>query len=473
MAPDQYEALKAPLRRHNVPNEILLLIFRQLHKEDLKSIRLVCKLWSSLPVGLLFDRVYVSPHSVNIIVFNSIAAHPLLSKCIKELVYDTSCFDANLTRSAYLTHLYYQLTHGCTHLQPDFTFDTVDDQLNEILQYTKDQLYRPRKPTDDVIWEEMCNYRLVDCGYQAYLESAKQQREYHDSGELLANLTLGLKNLLALDAVVLLGRTWGQRLTDCGFDHTTLRPTHMSGSPLARSWNPLFLEPRLINRRAQRHLEFFTIIRGLSLSHRKISRFETGPTLEIYQTTFDTKALMSPSLLHHTVNALSEVSSLSLQRITTELGHDTKSIDALPTILRSMSTLKHLSLDLDKISDGNNGPYKLAEIFGPHRAWPHLISLCLGSFAADETNLLDFLTSLCALQDLALRDVELTSGNWTSALEQLRRSLKLRRLSLEPPLSHFGGIEIWAFDDWIDDPMKEKIERFFRDGGDNPFRTDS
>lgn len=473
MAPDNHGVLRTSVRWQDLPNEILLLIFLRLHKEDLKSVRLVCKLWSILPLGLLFDRIYISPHSVNVQVFNNIAAHPHISRCITKLIYDVCDFKADLSRHDYYDALSHQIYNRCSHLpQSDFVFQARDEQLNEILQYARDK--HGRAPdSNDFSDYTMSDHRVVDRGHRAYLESARQQREYHNGGELLVHLCLGLKAFPALDSIVL-GGTWGDSLTDRRFDHTKLSPIHNCGSPLARTWHPLFLEPRVIGRRAYGHVEFFTVIRGLSLSQKKVSKFESTRWLNLYQNTFDTKVLMSPSLLNHTVNALKKVERLAFSRLTSELPFkDTRSIDALPTILRSMSALKHLSLDMDKKSARDHNPNTLMEIFGSHHAWCQLVYLDLASFAADEANLLDFLVSLQALQDLTLRDGELTCGNWASALEQFRKSLRLESLTLESPLIQFGGIVIWGEGDQDDGPKKEDLEEFLRYGGKNPFRVDS
>ena len=69
----------------DIPNKIILQIFQLLEKSDLKSARLVKKTWTVVAAKLLFDQVYVSPHSENLEVFTAIAQHPLLSQCIKTL----------------------------------------------------------------------------------------------------------------------------------------------------------------------------------------------------------------------------------------------------------------------------------------------------------------------------------------------------------------------------------------------------
>lgn len=474
MAPDNHGVLRTSVRWHDLPNEISLLIFLRLHKEDLKSVRLVCKLWSILPLGLLFNRIYISPHSVNVQVFNSIAAHPHISRCITKLIYDICDFQADLSRHDYFNALCLQLYRRCSHLpESGYEFWTPDEQLDEILQYARKKHGLPPRHNDRSS-NALCHYRVVDRGHRADLDSARQQQEFHNGGELLAHLCLGLNKFPALDAVVL-GGTWEGFCTDRQFDHTKPFPIHKCGSVLARTWNPLFLEPRDTGRRAYGHVDFFTVIRALSLSQKKVSSFRSTSWLNLHFSTFDTEALMSPSLLQHTINAMNKVEKL----IVSQLGSDSddfktsKSIDAFPTILHSMSALKLLSLDMYKLSDHNSNPYTLVEIFGSRHTWCQLVYLNLASFAADEANLLNFLVSQQALRDLTLRDGELTCGSWANALEQFRLSLRLKTLTLQPPLIQYGGFVIWDEEDMIDDCKDEQVEHFFRYGGKNPFSVDS
>jgi hypothetical protein len=120
----------------------------------------------------------------------------------------------------------------------------------------------------------------VDRGHRAYLENGQQQ-EYHNGGELLVHLCLGLKEFPALDAVVL-GGTWGDSLTDRRFNPAKLQST-AAGAP-ARTWNPLFLEPKAIGRRAYGHVDFFTVIRALSLSQKRVSKFKSTRWLNSIKT---------------------------------------------------------------------------------------------------------------------------------------------------------------------------------------------
>jgi len=461
-------AMASPVKSQHVPNEIVLLIFRQLRKQDLKSVRIVCKLWSSLAVELLFDRIYISPHRENLEVFSNITNHPILSKSIRELVYDISVFTAEVTRLEYFDALCQQMRVRSLRLPRKHTFQTADEQVNEVLQYAKADHQPGQRRGEGVA--RLSNHRIVDRGHRAYLEYARQQQECYESGELLARLCLGLEKLPNLDAVVL-GEDWRHYSTDRQFDPSILHSVHRLGCPLARTWNPLFLEPKTIWRDDDGHIEFFTVTRALSLTHKTVKKVLARSYLRLYQSAFDSNALMSTSLMRHTINALQDAETLSM-RICSRPGHDTGSIDALPTVLQSMTVLKDLDLDMNKLLGDNDTLYTLPELFGSRSVWPHLSYLKVSSFAASETTLIRFLTRLRALRELRLENIELTSGSWESTIEGMRTSLGLRALTLDMPLRHLGGVDVWDELTWDVEFMDEKIERYVLYGGKNPLRVE-
>lgn len=454
------------MSRH-LPNEILLLLFRQLHKQDLKSVRIVCKLWSSLAAELLFDRIFISPHEKNVEVFHNIASRPDLGKSIRELIYDISIF-AELNRLEYFDALCQQIRFRTLCLPRKYRFQTADAQVNEVLQYARDDhgitlLSEGRGP-------HLMKYRIVDRGYRAYLEYASQQKEFCESGELLALLCLDLKLLPRVEAVTV-GDDWRHYTTDRQFNPSTLCPLHRVGCPLARSWNPLFLEPKTMGRTDDGHVEFFIIMRALALSQTRVHSFLSRPYLRLYQTAFDTKALMSSSLLQYVKFALRDVQKLSM-RICSRQGYDTGSVDGLQAMLHSLTALQHLDLDLSKLVDDEYTLYTLSEIIGFHCHWTFLSFLKLSSFASDESFLIRFLCVLPALRGLDFTNVELTSGSWTSAVDHMRKSLRLQTFSLTPPLRHLGGIALWEELAWKEARMDEKVEHYILCGGKNPLRIE-
>lgn len=64
-------------------NEILLEIFKSLDRDDLRSMRLVCKRTRDVANALLFANVHVDPSMDSIEIFQEIAHHPELARCVQ------------------------------------------------------------------------------------------------------------------------------------------------------------------------------------------------------------------------------------------------------------------------------------------------------------------------------------------------------------------------------------------------------
>ena len=76
----------------DVPNEVFAFIFAKLGRRDLKATRLVCRLWSTLAITNLFERIYISCKHKDLEVFGHVSSHDLFRKTVKTIVYDASTF---------------------------------------------------------------------------------------------------------------------------------------------------------------------------------------------------------------------------------------------------------------------------------------------------------------------------------------------------------------------------------------------
>ena len=90
-----------------LPVELQKLTLECLEKHELKQVRLVSKECNSLAIPLLFDRVYISPQPLNSVVFLKIAAHPIICETVREIIYDVSHFDPDISRREY----YFKVAH--------------------------------------------------------------------------------------------------------------------------------------------------------------------------------------------------------------------------------------------------------------------------------------------------------------------------------------------------------------------------
>ena len=90
-----------------IPNEVFIIIFVNLVCPDLKSIRLVCKLWSVFATERLFERIFISCRPKDLKVFRHITCHRDLQRVVETLVYDTktSVEEADLSKWSYCREL--------------------------------------------------------------------------------------------------------------------------------------------------------------------------------------------------------------------------------------------------------------------------------------------------------------------------------------------------------------------------------
>lgn len=77
---------------HDLPNEVLTKILRQLDHESLQKARLVSHRWAKAGARGLFHRVYFAPHQDIMDVFNYITSDPAFASGVTELVYDARLF---------------------------------------------------------------------------------------------------------------------------------------------------------------------------------------------------------------------------------------------------------------------------------------------------------------------------------------------------------------------------------------------
>lgn len=183
-----------------LPNEILSMIMRRLRKSDLKAARLVCRLWSSLVIRFLFNRVYISPRELDLEVFKSITSSQRLSWAVRELVYDASHFVLDLDLEFYVKRLLYQASKLTCGLKRD-QFHSPDAEVNEFLEFSTYDGRLRRYPIEDI-----GKYDIVNRGYDYYTRQAAEQHEIFGSGRFLTQLYTGLSTLANIARVTITDR---------------------------------------------------------------------------------------------------------------------------------------------------------------------------------------------------------------------------------------------------------------------------
>lgn len=81
---------------HHFPDELLLRIIPHLPGRDLKTVRLANKRLSSIATPLLYPRVFLSSHAIDVEVFSLVMNNPLIYKNIKTIVWDDTSLCTSL-----------------------------------------------------------------------------------------------------------------------------------------------------------------------------------------------------------------------------------------------------------------------------------------------------------------------------------------------------------------------------------------
>ena len=256
---------------HKVPNEILTGIFTNLGPRDLKSVRLVCQLWSTLGIAKLFESIYISYRLKDLDVFRQISTHPLCQNAVKRLYLDPSvtstevameisCYSNKLNRQlleiALSSELLARSSSGPDSPISNFIEVRAVMRLTHQIDFRKYPIF-PHNAAE----EDLAQLDEIIKGFDAYKALAKEEQSVKETGQFRETLTWGLRLLPNLAEVRLSGRQ----------DYR---------GPFRRSWPLTYLFPgdEEADPRAVRmfHSSHAALVRALSTSERRISDFITN-----------------------------------------------------------------------------------------------------------------------------------------------------------------------------------------------------
>ena len=473
----------------DLPNEITLHILKSLDKSGLKSARLVSRSWSVLAAESLFYEVYVSAHREDLDVFNAITQHPLLSRCVKELLYNTVHFVEIDTEECYFQDLWMQTKYNLEYnrqrpQKTPFPDPEIDAWVN-IVESAPDG-FNVRTPCDfyQSIRKRCKDYRFIDCGYQRYRRvTALLQHAHSDRGDFFTDLVRGLQKLSNL-AHVRMDDMWllPEDVLDDPDKLSLRRPT---GSPTARNWSVFHLCPGRWQWEPQNYNEsdnaskatditnhYWTITCALIRSQKAIQSLDTGFFNRIPPCVFNRSQGKALSFYGLDIFAFSGLKNLDLY--VKDYGDEQTlglypSIDGLRLLLCSMHHLEFLALDFP-VPAGATGqmPYRCNQVLSLEGRWNHLTFLKLDGFASSATDFLTLLTQATPnLDRLWIGMIELLSSTWEGVFECMMQSMHLSDLRIDScsALWHCGGDD---FVTWEDMSFPEAIENYVMYGGRHP-----
>ena len=447
---------------HDLPNEIYQSIFSFLEKKDLKSVRSCSKFFSIIVIELLFDRIYVSPHSKNLEVFTQMTDHASISKKIKHLIYGSARFEPNMSYELYRDMMLWRTATSLDRADYKAFFDKnhrYPQDFIEIVQRYRDscRLTYYRDHADAL--EGLAKPSILTEGFEDHLRMIDEQQENILSGKLMRRLCSGLPKLPLLKTVSY-ENDWDLRLPR-KFSRVKISDPNNpeqycpSGSPLARSYNPWYLQPTDQCGKI-RESNFFDLVRALALTKREVKTLDLDNVL-LGSENFDD--INVPSFIH-TTNAFRYLHSLSLLYYVNRQSQT----DALPRMLQSIGGLRHVQIRIAWVSWLSYGAsdYKhlsIFDIFGMSFVWPHLSSIILENARFMDDDLIEFLRIQPKLCTLHLKNATLENGSWIDFFDNLHNLLNLKSFLLSEM-------------NWrLDKAMEEAIQQFVLCGEtSNPLR---
>ena len=398
-----------------------------LNKSDLKNARLVSKQWSGCASEYLFAKLFVSPHSLNLEGFVTIARDPRLSKCVEELEYDAVHFSPDMTISQYFMILWYQ-----TRIIPsakEYALETSDPEIHCYLNIHNELEQNPNLSNNMMAkaWQACCGFAFIQWGYWKWMEEARFEKECTEQKTFLKALVSGLQNLTRLKTVKLRN------------DYISRAKLGGQGSRLARSWSLLHAYPGGII--GGPGLEVFNAVKDFrdltfALSKARITGVRNlsiecilpPPAFRSYEE--NAPGFMCAGM---SVYAGLENLKLSLSGMCAKSSVDFYfDYHKMSHMLGSMTTLKRLELELpdEHINVPVYFPYSVMFLKDSH--WPHLTAFTVRNLAISTKDLVTlFLKKMPSVRHLAFGNIYLKDGTWEGIVEFLRMLHRLSSFSID------------------------------------------
>ncbi|KAF6238237.1 hypothetical protein HO173_003517 [Letharia columbiana] len=427
----------------SLPNELILGTLQYINKADLKSVRLVSKLWSGCASEYLFAKLFISPHKLNLQIFAAVARDPTLSKFVKELEYNAVSFSPDITISQYFEILWHQ--NSMIAFDTERVSEVPDPHIRQFITMIRDRReywldWQGRMAPVQTQW---CDFSFVQEGYQKWINQALFEKNCLKEDTLFKLLVTGLKRFGRLRTVKLSDR-W----------HSGDKPGRQ-GSPLARSWLPFHAHPGDFISDSDEPLKesstsdaFWTLAHALSgVKNTRIRNLSIkGP---LPTAAFLTEPGEQQTHVDHGVGAFCrlEYLRLSLAGYSREpMVKLYETLHGLHRMLESMTALRRfdLALPVDCV-DEPVWFFTYPMIFPENGHWPQLTTFTVGNLAISTKDLVTLLiTKMPSLRHLAFGNINLLDGQWEGIVEYLRVANCLSSFHIVPEsLLVHGGDQIY------------------------------
>ncbi|KAI4229964.1 MAG: hypothetical protein L6R36_000473 [Xanthoria steineri] len=408
-----------------IPIEIVLEVLSNLHKEDLKILRLSCHRLEEITQPLLFDKIVVTSVDDNAGLFEYVVDNPQLSQHVKTLVFDFPQFH-DVNAAYYIQYLMKQLERDVArHLQMP---KSLKHQLAGVNWFKDPGQTSGREKALAVFKQDLKH------AYETYIAMGNKQRQCVDTilPQCVVVAFAKCVNVQQMEVQT----EWQVYYQPLDHNLESLVPRFLSAGFVARHCNPLFLRPSHPMEGSPGHKQ---LLLQLFESTNRVTQLKLGKGFVIPMDGLDTAK--SPCFQHLT--------NLTLW-ISTSFPTAPFLVDCLAPALRNARKLKHLHLGASNTTKYDyRSTYRLW-IFPLLQGcvWPNLVTLGLTGMGGSVKEFSTFfknhkgLTSLFLTSINILVDDPLTSGpeeRHTQAAEELNhlawniRLMSLTEFTIEPP----------------------------------------
>ena len=201
---EPFKGLEKPSSRPSfLPVELASTILELCEKSDLKVLRLVSRDWNAAATPFLFDRVWISPREVDLVVFRNITNDSNLSCHVRTLIYDATHFDEDLKPLEYVVQISEETPKRQNKSSPD---------SHPWCRLPEWYSCLPHGDAGGLSFDDFKNpIDLRACVREAYdewLRLAKFEQDCVQSGAFLNALYIGLNQLPYLDSFVYDREMW-------------------------------------------------------------------------------------------------------------------------------------------------------------------------------------------------------------------------------------------------------------------------
>lgn len=471
---------KATPAPQDLPDEVILAITARLAFSDLKSTSLLSKAWHVCASNFLFANISVSPNNEDLEIFEAITQHPLLSTCVRHLLYDGSEFLLHLSKHQYLEELWRQRPSVGTIQLNQTGFDMLHSS-DRGTSVWKAYVVQNKMGAAD-IEAKFNDAKFVSDGYRKYHAHAIYQHKCFQDGKLLRRLVQGLQRLKKLVAVTL----------ESGWDPVDMSFEPRKGGRLARNWSIFHCSPQSWNwgprtnrpclERGSDGAEHYCIlVSALAQAQRRIRTFQTGSDSRsavppyVFDRSRNTYSTMPVRFHDDNLTAFSGLEELSLRFSTyteAETSRLFKNISGFPALFRSMDHLKGLELRLSGANYKQRPAYyTYDQVFPKDMRWDSMERLGLFQMSIGATDLISLvLSAMPGLKYLELGEIILSEGSWRCVFESFKQMRRLCAFQIpcDTTLYHDGDPPFPGSYRIIRTELYDKISTYVVHGGRHP-----